>query len=145
MVAVIWKHSNAFEKNSAMVKLAKVTVSEQHAISNRRAVTYWGTAPCMGNHTEKNERHISSLLLKLSDLFQQCPQTQSILSPQRSNACRLLLPLEHQIRGLEVVSRHLHTKSYLTPSPLARTVGKMQCAISILIAFTSRITTVPLV
>lgn len=41
MVAVIWKHSNAFEKNSAMVKLAKVTVSEQHAISNRRAVTYW--------------------------------------------------------------------------------------------------------
>lgn len=29
------------KKNSAMVKLAKVTVSEQHAISNRRAVTYW--------------------------------------------------------------------------------------------------------
>lgn len=145
MVAVIWKHSNAYEKTVQWWSLQRWQCQSNMPFPT---AGLWLTGNCSmygKPYWEKWETYFIfiTLVTEVKWSFSAVPTNSK--HPFSIKKQYLQTPVAHLNIRLEVVSRHLHTKPYLTPSPLARTVGKTQCAISILIAFTSRITTVPLV
>lgn len=146
MVAVIWKHSNAFEKKQCNGEACKGDSVRATCHFQPQGCDLLGNCSMYGKpYWEKWETYFIfiTLVTEVKWSFSAVPTNSK--HPFSTKKQYLQTPVAHLNIRLEVVSRHLHTKPYLTPSPLARTVGKTQYAISILIAFTSRITTVPLV